>query len=289
MSRVPVNLPIQDDQGNAIQNAHVHVYAYGTTTPVPVYTAATGGLTLAQPLTTDATGYVRVFCDPADAGMVAVVADDNGGTAYRAYAPDVLVSFPTFTLPFALSTSSIARQPSGPPTSGTHEAGELEVDALGFPWYCTVAGTPGLWVCIASGREIFSVPGVGANTTTSLTAVDLPTTPLAGAVPVLPVPCLLHFHAGGGGSGSATASPANNTAGDGIFATITRVSDGVNLDLDTWISPTANALKGLELWARIPAGTATDTYKVQMGVALGGTGRLAGVAIRPLLFECRTC
>lgn len=35
---------------------------------------------------------------------------------------------------------------SGPPSTGTHVAGEVVVDATGLIWYCTAGGTPGTWV-----------------------------------------------------------------------------------------------------------------------------------------------
>ncbi len=168
---------------------------------------------------------------------------------------------------------------SGAPTTGTHVAGELEVDALGFPWYCTVGGTPGTWICLASGREISYVENAGAggtDSTTSLTFVDLPANPMSIALPVLPVPCYLHFYAPASSGTGASASPANNTSGDGIAVVI---FDGTNyFSGDRWISTGNNVSKSLEMWARIPAGTAAATYKIQIAAVTGGTARLLGAA-----------
>jgi hypothetical protein len=39
----------------------------------------------------------------------------------------------------------------GPPSSGTHQRGELYVDALGALWFCTTSGTNGTWVLLSGG------------------------------------------------------------------------------------------------------------------------------------------
>lgn len=42
----------------------------------------------------------------------------------------------------------------GPPASGTWAKGDLVVDSVGRAWVCTVAGTPGTWADVSSGREL---------------------------------------------------------------------------------------------------------------------------------------
>lgn len=43
---------------------------------------------------------------------------------------------------------------SGPPTTGTHLLYDFVIDGTGTVWICILAGTPGTWVDVSSGREL---------------------------------------------------------------------------------------------------------------------------------------
>ncbi len=53
-----------DTSGNALANVEVTVYDVGTTNPVTIYTARSGGGTKANPITTGANGLVNFYADP---------------------------------------------------------------------------------------------------------------------------------------------------------------------------------------------------------------------------------
>lgn len=65
--------------GDLIENALVHVYEQGTTTPVDLWDSATGGAPVANPLTTGAYGTIRAYVEPVQA--VTLVHSDNGSSA----------------------------------------------------------------------------------------------------------------------------------------------------------------------------------------------------------------
>ena len=80
MSAPRVEIPhvVRRANGQAAAGASVYVYARGTTTQRTVYSAATGGGTIAQPLTTDANGRIEGWVDPGQHDIYSTV----DGAAY---------------------------------------------------------------------------------------------------------------------------------------------------------------------------------------------------------------
>lgn len=61
---------------------------------------------------------------------------------------------------------------AGPPTTGTHQAGELSRDTNGNVWVCTAGGTPGTWGLDVAlrGRAVTAVTLTAAGQQLSTTA-----------------------------------------------------------------------------------------------------------------------
>lgn len=59
MARAEIPFNLANDQGQPVVGATVHVYDRGTTTPVAIYAAETGGTTLTNPLTTNVKGAIQ--------------------------------------------------------------------------------------------------------------------------------------------------------------------------------------------------------------------------------------
>lgn len=70
------------------------------------------------------------------------------------------------------ATRYVGGTTSGPPASGTFKVGDYVVDQSGTMWLCTVAGTPGTWVDLTSGRQLAYDEDKTSRTTTSTTLVD---------------------------------------------------------------------------------------------------------------------
>jgi hypothetical protein len=70
MARVEIDYVWQSVTGQAIDGGAVYVYTRGTTTPITIYSAATGGGTLTQPLTTT-DGRIAGWVDPGSYDLVA--------------------------------------------------------------------------------------------------------------------------------------------------------------------------------------------------------------------------
>lgn len=62
---------------------------------------------------------------------------------------------------------------SGAPTTGTFAKGDYIVDQTGTMWACTVAGSPGTWVDISSGRELAYAESSTQQTSIGTSFVDL--------------------------------------------------------------------------------------------------------------------
>jgi hypothetical protein len=67
---------------------------------------------------------------------------------------------------------------SGPPSSGTHQKGELYVDALGGLWFCTIGGGPGVavWVRL-SGPQAGTQGGTISYLSTPIRLLDARSSP----------------------------------------------------------------------------------------------------------------
>lgn len=62
---------------------------------------------------------------------------------------------------------------AGPPTSGTHNKGEVYVDSTGVHWHCTLSGTPGTWArAITTGTNANGARGTTLQTSGAATAVQ---------------------------------------------------------------------------------------------------------------------
>lgn len=89
---------VRDKYGFVIQNARVYVYQPGTSTSFTgaAYTAASGGSSVTNPITTNSQGEAEAFFDTPQS--VDVFVDDNSNTAYRATGGvSALADFTSFT------------------------------------------------------------------------------------------------------------------------------------------------------------------------------------------------
>lgn len=109
------------------------------------------------------------------------------------------------------------------------------------------------------------------TTTTDATAsgIDLPTTPLSIAFATDDRPAMIH---------ARFPSASNSSAGAGGLLFITDAANNV-LDAAGIVSAAANQSPGpVDLWVRIPAGTALTTYKVRFS-RTGGAGTFTVFAL----------
>lgn len=63
---------------------------------------------------------------------------------------------------------------SGAPTTGTFQQGDYVVDQSGTMWVCVVAGSPGTWVDLSSGRELAYAEDKSNRTVNSTSLTDYP-------------------------------------------------------------------------------------------------------------------
>lgn len=61
---------------------------------------------------------------------------------------------------------------SGAPTTGTFRVGDYVVDRSGTMWVCTVAGSPGTWVDLSSGKELAYAEDKTTRTVNTTTVTD---------------------------------------------------------------------------------------------------------------------
>ena len=71
---------------------------------------------------------------------------------------------------------------SGPPTSGTHAAGEIFRDTDKLLWECTVAGTPGTWEFFGNHMDVFSL-NTGEVSPSGYVDIEFSTAGRRGVIP----------------------------------------------------------------------------------------------------------
>lgn len=203
-----------------------------------------------------------------DADYVELAGDTMSG---ELVVPDLSVSGLTGAVSGARFVGATA---SGAPTSGTFSIGDWIVDRGGNMWVCTVAGSPGTWVSVGSGRELgyaeitssFTKPtaGAGAEDVTGLTI-----SPTIGSRPAY-----LHFWCD---FVSTDTNPATCTL------QITDSSNNVQVNRSLPEASPSTAVGGafpFELWRRINPAAGTYTYKVRINTTTGGS--------KPTIFAAAT-
>lgn len=146
---------------------------------------------------------------------------------------------------------------SGPPVSGTFSVGDYVVDQSGAVWICTVAGSPGTWGDMSSGKELaYAIYSDAANLTkTSGAAGDMHASlSVTFTVGVLPVTVC-----------GAAGIVANTNASVNEFF-ITDESD--NLKQNCGYTTAANAVFTFRLEERI-AVAGTYTRKLRFKTSAG--------------------
>lgn len=164
----------------------------------------------------------------------------------------------------------------GPPTTGTFAAGDWIVDQTGNQWVCTVAGTPGTWLSVGSGREIGYAQGTSNFTKTTAGAGAEDITGMSVTINVASRPVMLHWWAD---------HLTTDTAGNQVVITIADSANTVQATSSVKFTAVTDT-HHLEVWARVNPAAGSYTYKARMNVPTGGgKGGLVANSTAPMFLR----
>lgn len=161
--------------------------------------------------------------------------------------------------------SDVVLLAAGPPTTGTHAQYDIARDLTGQEWICVSAGTPGTWVAVGSGQQLYIAKTTATFDIKAVGTTETDVTNLACPVPATSRPFKLHTYL-------TLANASGTAAANSLVQVMVVITDnsnnrlGYGSDTHVAITTTSSTRRSIiDVWTEEQAPiSSTTTYKVRV-------------------------